>query len=218
MTQLATLETATDKLNRVLRRIGDNLGKESKNGLEGWSRYALKRFVASRLSGGTGALQRRKGDLARSFLFEVSGLGLDSQTEFRTDSRYAAIHEEGGTIKPKRARALAIPVRGGPALTPAGVSRYASGDGQSLRNTLPSDYTFWIYRAPDGKVWLMGRKNLESGRAAKGKKTRAQAWFQLVKRVRIKPRMKFRESIRLYVKVFAARLRETAQKVFGSGK
>lgn len=38
--------------------------------------------------------------------------------------QYAGIQEHGGTIRPKRAKALAIPVEGGPAVTAAGVERF----------------------------------------------------------------------------------------------
>lgn len=213
--KMASLQVATDKLNKALRKMYNEFGEGAKNGLADWSQYALKRFVVSRLSGGTGALQRRRGDLARSFRFELKGTGLESQSRFVTSSRYARIQEEGGKIVPKHAKALAIPVRGGPAMTPSGVPRYPSGAGISLRSTLPKDHRFWVMKSANGKVWLMGAKQEASGKMSRSKKGRAQAWFQLVKSVMLKPRMKFRESIRLYAKVFAARLAQTARKVFG---
>ena len=42
------------------------------------------------------------------------------------DVVYASTHEFGATIRPKNAKALRIPIPGGPALTAAGVDRYAT--------------------------------------------------------------------------------------------
>jgi len=216
--ETATLEVAHAKLNATLKKMSQDFSTGTRTSLVDWSRYALKRFVASRLSGGSGALRRRTGSLARSFRFEVSGKGLDSQTRFATDAPYARLQEHGGKITAKKAKALAIPLMGSPAVTPAGVPRYPSGHGRSLRNTLPKDYTFWVYKAPSGKVFLMGAKKTEGGKASRSNKGRAQAWFQLKKSVTIKPRMKFAESIRLYVKVFSDKLAQTAERIFRGGR
>jgi len=70
-------------------------------------------------------LKVRSGMLRRSIIGKVDG---DSRIILSAGDgqrvRYAAIHEYGGTIRPKRGKYLAIPV--GPALTSSGVARYAS--------------------------------------------------------------------------------------------
>lgn len=208
MADAITVASATEKLNEVLRKIGQDLPRGAKTSLREWADYALKRFVTSRLSGGSGALQRRTGDLARSFRTVIQGDGMESAARFYTDSRYAKIHETGGTIRPRHARRLAVPVRGSPALTPAGRQRYSS----PLRRTLPANYQFWIQRSDDGKLFLMGRREM----TGKGR-TKIQPWYQLVRSVTIRPRMHFADSMRLYVKVFKARLAAQARKVMGNG-
>lgn len=87
------------------------------------------------LSGGAG-LQRRTGTLARStvgvgFNFAAAP-GLKVGLLRGPALRYARVHEfgtvgKGGllpTIRPRRAKALAMPTRDGGALTPAGAERY----------------------------------------------------------------------------------------------
>lgn len=85
------------------------------------------RVITQSLSGQI--LKRRTGSLARGVVgqAEINPNGLPSVRvgSLRGPSlKYAEILESGGIIRPKKAKALAIPV--GEALTPAGVSRYAS--------------------------------------------------------------------------------------------
>lgn len=71
-------------------------------------------------------LKRRTGSLARSVTSRAELVGRVPAIRvgiFRGPAvKYAQIQEEGGVIKPKKAKALSIPV--GDALTPAGVERY----------------------------------------------------------------------------------------------
>lgn len=131
-------------------------------------------FIRLRLSGRPG-LNRITGQLIRSFKVGRSprGVPIDRVTAWlATGSPYAHIHEEGGTIRPKRAGALAIPI--GAARTKGGATR---GGFESPR----------------------GRKDLEfikrgHGRApllAKVSKDRITPMFVLVKSVKIKPRLQF---------------------------
>jgi phage gpG-like protein len=75
-------------------------------------------------------LKRRSGTLARSIAFtlEETSTGLKGEvgvTKEGPAQRYAGIHITGGTITPRRARYLAIPLAPA-ALTPAGVPRFSS--------------------------------------------------------------------------------------------
>lgn len=105
-----------------------------------------------RLSGRPG-LARRTGALARSFQTEVTGSKIgDLRGAYFSTSRYAAIHETGGTITGK-GKLLAIPLAA--ARTAAGVGRYPS----PLRQTLPASFpggTF-VRRSRAGNLILFGR-------------------------------------------------------------
>ena len=61
-------------------------------------------------------LQRRSGDLLRSLRSELRGSGAKTEVRLVVGGRgvpYAAIHEEGGTIRPKRAVYLHFCLPGG---------------------------------------------------------------------------------------------------------
>jgi len=82
--------------------------------------------IRTKLSGQL--LNRRTGQLAQGMVgmaHRSGGVpGLKVGVLRGPARNYAHIQEEGGTIRPKTAKALAIPQ--GPALTPAGVDRYGS--------------------------------------------------------------------------------------------
>lgn len=86
----------------------------------------LATMVNERLSGHSAtSLGVRTGDLRRSFKKAVSGDNINDLTMFVfTTSKYAQIHETGGTIYPKNTKYLAIPLTA--AMTSSGVSRYKS--------------------------------------------------------------------------------------------
>jgi len=86
----------------------------------------IVKLTRERLSGaGIKSLARRTGALVGSFGRVVFGENIDSLTlSIYSDSKYAPIHEFGGTIVPRNTKYLAIPL--GPAKTAAGVSRYKS--------------------------------------------------------------------------------------------
>ena len=69
---------------------------------------------------------------------------------------YARIHEEGGTIRPKRGRFLKIPV--GPALTGAGVSRLPPGRSGDLRFVPTPKGGVLVGR--DGQVWFVLKRQV----------------------------------------------------------
>lgn len=69
---------------------------------------------------------------------------------------YARIHEEGGTIRPKRGRFLKIPV--GPALTGAGVSRLPPGRSGDFRFVPNPRGGVLVGR--DGKVWFVLKRQV----------------------------------------------------------
>lgn len=98
------------QLVRALATVPDALTRELRDALEKILRRFEREFVSTRLSGRPG-LQRRSGNLARSWVREVRGRRLkDLQARFATRVKYAPIHEFGGIIRPVRAKFLAIPL------------------------------------------------------------------------------------------------------------
>jgi len=80
--------------------------------------------------------------------------------------RYAAIHEYGGTIRPKKGKFLTIPV--GPAMTNAGVSRFASArdvPGLVIARTLKGGFV--LVKASDERG--VGKVSAKTGKTGKGK-------------------------------------------------
>jgi phage gpG-like protein len=105
------IKIAHKKLEKALKKIERKVPEVSNEGMNLWSLQTLGKFKALRLSGNNG-LNRRSGDLARSFKTKIRGHGLkDLEAHFITHSKYARIHEYGGTIKPIKGKYLTIPIR-----------------------------------------------------------------------------------------------------------
>ena len=97
------------------------------------------------------------------------------------DVNYAATHEFGATITPKNAKMLRIPFPGGPALTGAGVDRFAT----PLRATGAG--LFAIQKTAGGKLVLVNT-------AAKGKAA-GRPWYVLKRSVKIPARPFLRPAV-----------------------
>lgn len=70
--------------------------------------YAEERYMSGRR--GNMGLRRQTGQLAGSWHVKTKGRGLNTIAQLATGVPYARIHEYGGTITPKRARALSVPL------------------------------------------------------------------------------------------------------------
>ncbi len=114
-----------DEFRAAMEKAPRRLFEEVTSRLVNRGREFIQRtFPRARLRGGDG-LHNRTGRLRGSFDITSKGDDLNSwqMAEFTT-SPYAKIHEHGGTVRPKRAKYLAIPlaaaktkggdVRGGP--------------------------------------------------------------------------------------------------------
>jgi hypothetical protein len=112
----------------------------------------LRRFSAA------GPIHARTGTLAREWTLErVAGEPL--AWKFVNRNPQAHILEEGGTIRPRTAKALAIPLSGGPALTERGVARYPGPRGAEA-----AGHKLFVFKAA-GKAFLA--ESVGHGKAAK---------------------------------------------------
>lgn len=109
--------------------------------------------------------------------------------------------EEGGTIKPVRAKMLRIPLQNGPALTPAGYDRYA---GVQLRTVANSG--FRVQRSKGGKLFLVR----DNPGTKTGKNARSEFWYVLAHQATIKPHPWFS----LAVETAQARMNELLDGAF----
>lgn len=118
---------ALDKFNEIARRAMDEYALLDLD-------PALQRNLAG------GILNRRTGQLAsRTRVTKATINGRNVSMTIETNGiPYALIHETGGTIRPKSAKALTIPLPA--ALTPAGVLRKTARELQ--QNPSPFDSTF----------------------------------------------------------------------------
>lgn len=120
------------KLGRLAQQFQTRFGAPALNAflvaeLQKLSSFVAGKIIKTQLSGGAG-IKRRTGTLARSII----GVAQIQNTVptlkvgvFRGPAlSYAASLDQGATIVPKKAKALAIPTKDGGALTPAGVDRY----------------------------------------------------------------------------------------------
>lgn len=156
----------------ALRDAGKTFERDfSKNRLKGGARGGFGHMGAG--------LNMRTGRLTGSLFSGVSaGVGLKPRLEVGIGggaAPYAGIHETGGTIRPKRARWLTIPVADG--LTRAGVPRYKS----------PRDVPDGFFHRKGANLFFMQRT---------GPRSAPQLLFALVKSARIPPRLEFEKSFR----------------------
>lgn len=144
---------------------------------EDWRGSMLERF-----RGSTGELTTRTGALKRSLGAKLSGTG-SADLKLRLTSGgvpYARIQEQGGIIRPVKARFLAIPLEANK--TAAGVARYPSP--RAFISSHPGQ-TFFL-RTDQGKLLLMWKNPTAAARksARTGKGEAVPLWL-LVRQVEL---------------------------------
>lgn len=95
---------------RYPQKVADNLQPAMRNALTRLEDAVDRRFKPYRRGSYTRFLRKRSGALQGSFVGEVRGTGYNAEARHYTSSRYARLQEFGGTITPKRARYLKIPL------------------------------------------------------------------------------------------------------------
>lgn len=188
----------TPEANRVLNRIDTSWRRdevfESIDSLFGVesakvANYAQRKFLVGQ------RLRRRTGRLAGSVIgqsFRINGVPAMAVGIFKGPAvQYAAVQEfgtkgKGGllpTIRPKRAKALAIPQ--GKALTPSGVPKYAS----------PRDYPGELKFIPVLRGHLIGILVDKTEAEAAEEGAEPEALFNLVRKVDIAPKHYLRDAM-----------------------
>lgn len=203
------IEAATKGLEESTRRIRASLGRDASLTFAQWLDRTLSLFKAERLGGPPG-VRRRTGNLARSFYTTVQSTGTEHVGVIGSRAPYAKVLEygtgylPGGKIVPKRAKALAVPIQGGPAMTAAGVYRLGAG---RLRDVLPQqfpDVSFFVTGSGDRAV-LMGQKGDED----------PEPWFVLLRSVKFGPKLGLTRTVRKYLGTLTKSLAQAVKGVTG---
>lgn len=124
--------TGVQNVTRNLRSAQSKIRSESEFQMSRAQTYLADYIARNKLSGQT--MKRRTGNLAASIRpGRREWLGARLTGVVGSNLTYARIHEEGGVIRPRKAKYLTIPV--GKALTAAGVVRkpYRQWSGLELR-------------------------------------------------------------------------------------
>lgn len=110
-----------DRFDKLPAKIRDRVGTKA---LTRGSLILESHIRAQKLSGQS--LRVRSGRLRSSITHRIAKENNDLVARVGTNVIYAKIHEYGGTIKPKHAQHLTIPLDA--AMTPSGVARYKARD------------------------------------------------------------------------------------------
>jgi len=180
------------KLRYLLRYFPKSLATALRPQINKAVKWFKNKHQIARLSGPPG-LERRTGDLVKSFVTGISGENIhDIEGWVATRSKYAGIHETGGVVRPKNPNGfLAIPLDA--AKTPAGVIKNEFAG--PLRN-VPG---LFCEKSPSGKLLLWMDK--PGG---------VVPMFVLKKQVSIPPRLKFYEMFRRWSGLLKKRFLEPA--------
>ena len=184
---ILVLQARTNALKRMPQRVQAAF-EETRQEAHAWAIDAHGEFVDSHLHGSP--VRRITGQLERSFqpVWSTSRASFKAGVAFAptmtdasgTFANYANILEAGGTISPKGGKLLAWPVSGGPAVTAAGIPRYAG----------PRAYPgkLFFHQGASGKMYLA--EAIPGTKKAAGPGLRYV--YHLAPRVTIKARLGFR--------------------------
>jgi hypothetical protein len=180
-------QMAREMFQKTLERVKLNFDKQAVLAMTLWSSGTINDLAVKRMSGRPG-VNRLSGNLARSFRHQESGSTLaDAQTRIYSTAIYSRVQEYGATIRPVRARKLAIPIPGSPAMRANGEALFHS----PLRASLAGQGIFRV-------------KDVLATRAASGKGI--VPWFALKDSVYVPPRLKFSETVKARLRVLRSAL------------
>jgi hypothetical protein len=198
------LDEVRIQINALMKRISGEVvraavGTAFQRGATKIGGFIAKNFLSGQV------LNRRTGNLARSVegIYEVSeGLPRLRVGVFKSPARnYARMQEFGGTITPKKAKSLAVPVGAG-AITPAGVSKYDS----------PRQYPGELQYIPINRGNLVALLvDPKEKRKAEGE--RMKATYLLLRRVRVKARPFLRPGVMAFLPELTQEVGRSIRKV-----
>ena len=200
---IINLDEVRIQIDRMMKRISVEavraaVGIAFQRGATKVGGFIAKKFLSGQV------LRRRTGNLARSVegIYEVSeGLPRLRVGVFKSPARnYARIQEFGGTITPKKAKSLAVPV-GARAITPAGVAKYASP------REYPGDLQYIPINRGNVVAILVDPKEK---RKAQGE--RMKATYLLLRRVRVKARPFLRPGVMAFLPELTAEVSRAVRK------
>ena len=169
------IDSNSDKINRLLNNVANKSEENIKRDLKFWGLEAVNDIKTGRFSGSTTdkTLTSRTGQLRAKMDFDVETVAELIDGSFTNNLIYAAIHEFGGTIKPKKGTYLSIPLDH--VKTAGGVARGGPRDYPNLK----------FFDRGKGNPLLMDTTGNQFIPA-----------FVLVKFVKIKPRLGIRATIK----------------------
>ena len=194
------IKAALEGFNRSMAKVENRVIDGSAHALNLWASGTIMQVIAKSISGRPGLINRT-GTLMRALKHRESGTTMgDLATQFfvgDAKAHYAFIHEFGGIVKSKRPGGyLAIPLPGTPN-TAATEGSLVTG---SLRDKLKGKGFFVIKTA----------KGLFLGREVNGE---FEAWFRLVRQVKIPKRLHFRDTVKASIVNLQAQLRKNLKAV-----
>lgn len=194
------IKAALEGFNRSMAKVENRVIDGSAHALNLWASGTIMQVIAKSISGRPGLINRT-GTLMRALKHRESGTTMgDLATQFfvgDAKAHYAFIHEFGGTVRSRRPGGyLAIPLPGSPGTGPTGASLYNS----PLRTSLP----------PGFFVIKTGKGNLLLGHEVNGE---FEAWFKLVRQVKIPKRLHFRDTVKASIVNLQAQLRKNLKAV-----
>lgn len=186
-----------DSIARTLRRLPDELRRTLRGAVKAHG-GAMQAAMFDRFTGYSNPrtsddrLQSRNaGGLRSATNYDVQGdFGPGDRLTLRVfvaGKRYARIQEFGGEVRPTQGRYLTIPIADN--LAPAGRVRYPSA--ADLRDRYPGQ-TYFV-KGKAGSLLLFS-KGKPGAKQAKGKAAKPQLLFVLRTKVKIPPRLGFRET------------------------
>ena len=168
---MADIDAKVDqkRLQEAIRLFPDRLFVAFRKRMLSFHRRFMSEFKRTRFRGGQG-VQTRSGAMVRSFDVAARGGDINSLEveSFSAGNPAVRLQEEGGTITPKKASWLTIPLDA--ARTASGVAR---GNARSFSDT-------FFHETKDGRLFLMQKRGDD-----------IVPLFRLVKSVTLKPRLGF---------------------------
>ncbi len=196
----------TPNSEKAIRLSGDRGGRlvTELPGIVDRSSILLAGEIAENELGPSGLLNVVSGNLRRSIAsrVDVSGGGITAYIGVTKGPavKYARIHEEGGVIKAKPGKALAVPLDA--ARTAGGKLKYPGGPREAGKR----EELIFIDRRAQGKPPLLVKVHRTPGKPG-GKAAGFEPWYVLLKSVRVPAKRYLSGGVQRHFEVFRVSIR-----------